>query len=106
MDLDLKEIGIRIRNQREYLGYTREQFAELIGITPKFCSDIELGAKGMSLQTLNRMVSALKLSADFILYGAMDIEETSAVTQMLASCNPKQRKYAEELLKIFILSLD
>jgi len=29
MDLDFKMIGQRIRNQREFLGYTREQFAEL-----------------------------------------------------------------------------
>jgi len=61
MDLDFKEIGLRIRGQREFLGYTREQFAELIERTPKFCSDIELGVKGMSLQTLNEIVSKLKL---------------------------------------------
>ena len=43
-------IGARIRLQREYIGYTREQFAELIDVTPKFCSDIELGVKGMSVR--------------------------------------------------------
>ena len=48
MELDNKMMGQRIRNQREFLGYTREQFAELIEKTPKFCSDIELGIKGMS----------------------------------------------------------
>jgi len=69
MDLDLKMIGRRIRSQREFLGYTREQFAELIEKTPKFCSDIELGVKGMSLRTLTVMGSKLKLSADYILYG-------------------------------------
>lgn len=33
------------------MGYTREHFAELLDITPKFCSDIEFGVKGMSVPT-------------------------------------------------------
>lgn len=52
MDPNYSEIGSRIREQREYLGLSREAFAEKIGVTPKFCSDIELGLKGMSLPTL------------------------------------------------------
>ena len=44
--MDWSAIGKRIRQQREYMGFTREQFAEQIDVTPKFCSDIETGAKG------------------------------------------------------------
>ena len=40
--MDWVAIGGRIRKQREYLGLTREQFAEKLDITPKFCADIEL----------------------------------------------------------------
>lgn len=47
--MDWSAIGKRIRCQREYMGLTREQFAEQIEVTPKFCSDIETGAKGMSV---------------------------------------------------------
>ena len=39
--MDWVAIGGRIRKQREYLGLTREQFAEKLDITPKFCADIE-----------------------------------------------------------------
>ena len=39
--MDWSAIGKRIRQQREYMGLTREQFAEQIDVTPKFCSDIE-----------------------------------------------------------------
>ena len=48
--MDWVSIGGRIRKQREFLGLTREQFAEKLDITPKFCSDIELGIKGMAVQ--------------------------------------------------------
>lgn len=39
--VDWVTIGARIRRQREYFGYTRDQFAELLDVTPKFCSDTE-----------------------------------------------------------------
>ena len=67
--MDWSSIGGRIRRQREFLGYTREQFAELLDVTPKFCADIELGVKGMSVQTLCRISQILRLSTDFILFG-------------------------------------
>jgi len=99
-------IGKRIRQQREFLGYTREQFSELLGVTPKFCSDIELGVKGMSVPTLCKISSHLKLSVDYILFGAEGEEPPAQVVQMLCHCSPQQKKYAEELLKIFILASD
>ena len=39
--MDWSAIGKRIRQQWEYMGLTREQFAGQIEVTPKFCSDIE-----------------------------------------------------------------
>lgn len=70
--MEWAEIGGRIRKQREYLGYTREQFAELLEVTPKFCSDIELGVKGMSVSTLCKIAHILRLPTDFILFGTLE----------------------------------
>ena len=102
MDLDYKAIGQRIRKQREHFGYSREKLAELLGVTPKFCSDIELGVKGFSLQTLNKIVRILKLSPDYILYGSQEKNNLTTINQMLMSCDRSQLKYAEELLSVFI----
>ena len=106
MEIDYKLIGQRIRKQREFLGYTREQFAELIEKTPKFCSDIELGIKGMSLQTLTVICNKLKLSADYILYGISAEKENNPINKMLASCPSHKRKYAEQILKNFLQAID
>ena len=46
------EMGIRIRKQRELLGYTREQLAEKLDVSTKFCSDIELGVKAFPFRLL------------------------------------------------------
>ena len=76
-------IGKRIRKQREYLGFTREVFAEKLDVTPKFCSDIELGLKGMSVTTLCKISDILGLTTDYILFGAPSDGEDDSISQMI-----------------------
>jgi len=103
--MDWGSIGMRIRKQREQFGYTREQFAEMLNITPKFCADIELGNKGMSVQTLCKISDILKLSTDHILFGTIQ-QEYSFSLQLLQHCTPTEQKYAEDILKTFVMAMD
>lgn len=102
--MEWAEIGGRIRKQREYLGYTREQFAELLEVTPKFCSDIELGVKGMSVSTLCKIAHILRLPTDFILFGTLEHDNSEPLELLLKSCSTAERAYAEQLLKTFLLA--
>lgn len=63
--IQYKDMGARIRAQRERLGYTREQLAEKLDVSTKFCSDIELGIKGISIQTLAKLSDLLCLRTDY-----------------------------------------
>lgn len=99
------EIGKRIRSQREYLGYTREQFAEFLDVTPKFCSDIELGVKGMSVPTLCKISSILRLPTDYILFGKSEETLHEPLSLLLHSCTELERKYAEAILKNFLMAM-
>lgn len=103
--MDWVAIGARIRTQREQFGYTREAFAEMLDITPKFCADIELGNKGMSVQTLCNISSTLKLSTDYILFGATQ-QDHAFSSLLLQRCTPVEQKYAEEILKTFLIAMD
>lgn len=103
--MDWGVIGARIRRQREYMDLTREQFAELLDITPKFCSDIELGVKGMSVPTLCKISKILRLPADYILFGKADFSPDNALALLLQSCNKTERLYAEKLLKTFLIAM-
>ena len=98
-------IGARIRKQREYMGLSREQLAERINVTPKFCSDIELGNKGMSVETLCRLATTLRMSCDYILYGEREVTDSKEIERMLNQCTPKEYEHAEQLLKIFFSSI-
>ena len=103
--MDWGAIGARIRRQREYMGFTREQFAELLDVTPKFCSDIELGVKGMSVPTLCKISRILRLPTDYILFGKAELPVQSSLALLIQSCNDTERQYAEELLKTFLTAM-
>ncbi|BDF69468.1 hypothetical protein CE91St41_04470 [Oscillospiraceae bacterium] len=104
--MDWTSIGQRVRRQREFLGFTREQLAEQLDVTPKFCSDIELGLKGMSVPTLCRISAILKLSTDYILFGVEAHSGGSQVTHMLDQCPADKLDYLDTLVKTFLLAVD
>ena len=105
-ELDFKTIGNRIRQQREFLGYTRDYLAEQLDVSTNFCRDIEIGAKGMSIQTLVKISSILKISLDYIMLGETLNGDIEPLVLMLNSCKPEKRKYAEDILKTFLLAVE
>ena len=62
-------IGQRVKQRRSQKKWTREDLADSIGVTDKFIYDIEVGNKGMSLMTLQRLGQALEVSTDWLLSG-------------------------------------
>ena len=94
--MDWLAIGTRIRSQREYLGYTREQLAEYLGVTPKFCSDIELGAKGMSVPTLCKISKILRLKTDYILFGKREVKFSEPLSLLLERQGTHLRRAASK----------
>lgn len=105
MDYDRKSVGERIRMQRKVLGLSQDELAERIGRVPKFCADIERGQAGMSIATLLKICSLLKMSLDYLLLGKGDcssVNETDLILSVLKQCTDQQRKDAYELLKFFL----
>ena len=107
-NLDYKEIGMRIRAQRELLGYTREQLAEKLDVSTKFCSDIELGVKGVSIQTLAKLSDLLNLPTDYILFGesgAGNSVELNMLELLCRKCPEKSRKELLTIVNAFITAV-
>lgn len=103
--MDWVAVGNRIRKQRETLGLTREQLAERIEVTPKFCADIELGAKGMSVPTLCKLSKTLFLKTDYILFGDNQTSLSNDIEYLLQQCSKSEYKHAEELLRVFLSAM-
>ena len=58
-ELDMIEMGMRIRVARESIGMNRDQFAEKIPMSSSFLADVEGGTKGVSLEKFYRIVKVL-----------------------------------------------
>ncbi|MCM1328803.1 MAG: helix-turn-helix domain-containing protein [Ruminococcus sp.] len=96
-----KSMGERVRKRREKLGYTREELAEKLDISVTFAAEIELGKKGMSLDTLVRVCELLSVSADYILWGKEERQE-NPIADMTAFLDDTEMKHAEELMRAYV----
>ncbi len=61
-----KRIGERIKQCRERLGLTQDQFAERLGLTTNYISTVERGASFPRCEKLIAIINGLEVSADAI----------------------------------------
>lgn len=99
--LDNRDIGNRIRELRERLGYTRDEFSNLIGISTTFLARIERAEKTMSLATFSKIAKGLNVSADFILYGnnPIDRQDINAIIKQIPI---KELKVVQDILSAIL----
>lgn len=96
-------MGERIKKQRLLNGYSREKLAEMADITPRFCYDLELGLKNMSVNTLCKISDSLHVSVDYILFGP-DLEGNGLDSLMgiIGTCPPDKLEHLEQIISHFI----
>lgn len=97
-----REIGLRLRRLREGKSLSREQLAGAADISVQFLADIETGRKGMTVQTLRKLVMSLRCSADDLILGyslASDLYRDSLPAALL-HMTPDQAKIVEEVLNL------
>lgn len=100
-------IGHRLRQQRNRLGLTREQFAELADIGAGYYGQIEVGTSQMSIDTLIKVSRTSRLSMEYILFGQEEGHADPApIEALLSSCSPRELRLAEKVLKLFLLRGD
>lgn len=59
-------LGEKIKRLRKQRGYTQEQFAEIIEITPRNLCRIEAGNSFVTSDTLDKILTALNVPADIL----------------------------------------
>ena len=102
-EINYKALGTRIRRQRELLGYTREELAEKLDVSVKFCSDIELGVKGLSLGTLVNLSKILCLNIDYILGdNKLSNSELNTIESLISQCPEELRPNLITIIRAFV----
>lgn len=99
-----REIGLRLRKLREEKNLSREQLAEAADISVQFLADIETGRKGMTVQTLRKLVLALRCSSDELVLGHSLASEQHLQTlpPALLHVTPQQVHLAGEILELVL----
>ena len=93
--MNLKAVGIRIKEAREAKGFTQEQLAEIVGLSPTHISVIERGVKAPKLETFVEIANALGVTSDFLLLDVLDNSLQIAATELseqIKRLSPKEQQ--------------
>ena len=103
----LKSISRNIRQARESMGFTQEKLAELVGISTAYYSQIELGNKSPSLETLINIADVMHVSVDSLIYGASNKSSQMDILRLFEDCAQdevaKLRKVLYTVAEEFVL---
>ena len=96
-----KEIGERIKKLRKNHNLTREELAEKAEISSKFLYEIEMGRKGLSVDTLLKIARTLSCSCDYILTGEnYEKVQKNRTVKVLDEFEAKDMAYVNRILAI------
>ena len=80
--MDLKAVGQRIKEAREAKGFTQEDLAAVVNLSPTHVSVIERGLKVAKLDTFVAIANALDVSADSLLIDVVTRSTTGATNEL------------------------
>lgn len=110
---DRVAVGERIKKKRNLLGMSQDELGEKIDRATKYCSDIERGMCGMSVETMIAISKSLDMTLDYMIFGELsDIEAAReeqseiAIIHAISKCNERQRMYALRMLQLFLSAMD
>lgn len=95
-------VGLRIREVRELLNMTREQFSEICDISSSFLSAVESGKKSVTSRTLYKICTSVNISADYIIRGNQQGFESDMVVEMLRTMDDQSKAHAVRILREYV----
>ena len=99
-------IGERVRKLRENLRISRKEFAEIIGVAENTLISIELGARGISVDTLIKLAKSLYTTADYLLFGKTGYEDITSIEAIASTLEPELLEGLEYQFKSYLVAVD
>ncbi len=104
---DLKTVlGKWLRDLRNQKGITQEHLAEIVGISPKYYSEVERGRRNITVNNLQRIMDGLGISTadllEFLLKSTAqqgDSELLEQVSYLLAKGNKKTKRHVCQIIQ-------
>ncbi len=97
-------IGNRIQKLRKAKGYTQQSFAEMIGLSTNYLSDIERGKSSARLDKLVAIINSLECSADDVFVDVIKCRnsiKSSRLSEEIEALPPKEQEKIFEIIGVF-----
>jgi transcriptional regulator with XRE-family HTH domain len=98
-----KELGKKIKNFRISKGYTQEKLSEMINISQKALSSIEIGENFVSAETFDKLVAALGTTAEE-LFATNEFKDTEELISLINENIAKISNSSEKLEIVYNLT--
>jgi len=99
--VNMKELGVRIREARSRCNMSQMDLADACGISVPYVSDIERGKKCFSVDILLRIAQALQVSADWLLrldFPHTDYAYHAEAASLLSDCSKEEAALLLDLM--------
>ena len=103
--MDLKAVGQRIKEAREAKGFTQEDLAAIVDLSPTHVSVIERGLKVAKLDTFVAIANALDVSADSLLIDVVTHSTpgvTNELSELLMKLPLKEKRKILKAVKVLV----
>ena len=100
-EIDLKEVGERIRSARKILGLSQDEAAHRAYITNQFGSRLELGHERASVNTYRQIAAVLELTLDDIFYDdatSIRLHKAFSKEGIIAECTVFEKAVISEMI--------
>ena len=103
--MDLKAVGQRIKEAREAKGFTQEDLAAIVDLSPTHVSVIERGLKVAKLDTFVAIANALDVSAGSLLIDVVTHSTTGVaneLSELLMKLPLKEKRKILKAVKVLV----
>lgn len=83
------QIGKRLREVRNNLGYTQSQFAEILGVGEEHYRKIELGSTALTIDKVWALHERFRIDATYLIAG--EKRESTDIEYLLTNCTKVER---------------
>lgn len=105
--MKMEDFGACLRAQRKAKDLTIEQLAERLGLSATFLGEVERSDKTPSLQTIQKIITVLDISADSLFpHGESTTLDVRPFKEKLDSLSPAQHRVVEDLVDSLLRNID
>ena len=98
-------IGKRIKRVRKEKGFTQQQFAEAVGISVNYLSDVERGKSSVRLEKLVTIINVLGCTADDLFADVITggcLTQASRLTERMEALSLEDRNRLSAVIEAYL----